>query len=477
MNAGATGRTSAWFALWVLILVTQFAFIDRQILALLTVPVANSLHLRDVQIGLIQGLGSAVFAMIATFPLGWLADRYDRRWVLSGSLIVWAAGTAACGLAHGFPGLFIAVVAIAAGEAGLPSLAYSAIPDLFRGPSRITANQIFYLAQIMSAAAGLALGGAASAALDHLQDSMPHALQGFEHWRLVFFIVAAPAPLLIGLIAPTRLGRRSAARAVAGKAAEAPSALLPYLRAHGGAAALVITALCAHVLPFGALFVWMPAALTRLFGVTPAQNGLGLGVALAVGCGVGVGVAAWLMRRLEGALGGRAALRICWCAMLASLPAPALLMFVTSPWQAYALFGLLCVAGTVNGSLMPGIIQGFSPAKLRGRMTALNGVCTVITSGIGVTLVGPISDALGRNAHGILIGLTLLFTIFWGLSSLLMKLSEQPFQYLLDHVTNWGAEVERSGTTDSTLPGGAGTAMATPRAKPPSPDDPDPGRR
>jgi hypothetical protein len=29
---------------------------------------------------------------------------------------------------------------------------------------------------------------------------------------------------------------------------------------------------------------------------------------------------------------------------------------------------------------------------------------------------------------------------------MLMKLSEQPFQYLLDHVTNWGAEMEPSET-------------------------------
>ena len=440
-GAARNGKASAWFALAVLVLAVQFSFVDRQVLALLTVPVATSLRLRDAQIGLIQGLGSAVFAMVATFPLGWLADRYDRRWVLAGSMLVWAAGTAACGLAQGFAGLFIAVVAIAAGEAGLPSLAYSAIPDLFRGQSRITANQIFYVSLMLSASAGLALGGAASAALDRLQASIPAALQGVEHWRLVFFVVAAPAPLLVGLIALTRLGRRSVGRPDPASVGDQAGGLIPYLRTHGGAAALIVSALCAHAMPFGALFVWMPAALTRLFGVTPAQNGLGLGVALASGCVVGVGLAAWLMRRLQASVGGAAPLRICWIAMAASLPLPALLMFVTRPWQAFALFGLLAVAGTINGSLMPGIIQGFSPPKLRGRMTALNGVSTTITSGIGVTLVGPISDALGRNAHSILAALTLLFTLFWGLSTILMWRAERPFRRLLDHVTHWGAEM------------------------------------
>ena len=168
---GGTRDVRAWYTLVVLVVVTLSSFADRQVLALLTEQVAKALKLKDTQIGLIQGLGSATFAMLAVYPLGWLTDRLDRRLVLAACILIWTGGTMACGFAQGFWSLFIAVVAISAGEAGLPALAYSAIPDMFTGRRRLLANQVFYIGVILSSAVGIGFGGAADLLLSSIKGS------------------------------------------------------------------------------------------------------------------------------------------------------------------------------------------------------------------------------------------------------------------------------------------------------------------
>lgn len=419
----------AWFTLWVLVVVCLFSFVDRQVIALMTEQVARSLALRDTQIGLIQGLGSATFAMLATYPLGWLTDRFDRRLVLGGCIVVWSAGTAACGLAQGFWSLSFAVLAICAGEAGLPALAYSAIPDLFAGRRRLLANQVFYIAMILSAAVGLAFGGAADLALDSLKGSLPAAFDGFESWRMVFFLVSAPAPILIGLVAASRLGFRPAPapRRAAGPTGD----LRGYFRAHGWTAALIVIALSFYGLPFLAVLTWTPAAFTRLFGASPSQNGLGLGLGLGLGCLVGAALAGWLMRRLRPRLGDRAPLRISFVTLLASLPLAILYAFVANIWQGFFLVGALMASGTLIGSLLPGILQGLAPPELRGRIVSLYYMVSVVIQGVGVSLVGPFSDRFPGEPRALLIGVAIVLTVAWAIGAILMRLAERPFERLL----------------------------------------------
>ena len=422
-------RKRAWYGLAVLVVVTLFSFVDRQVLALLTDQVAGSLKLRDAQIGLIQGLGSAAFAVLATYPLGWLTDRFDRRFVLGGCIVIWSAGTAACGLAQGFWSLFFAVIAISAGEAGLPALAYSAIPELFAGKRRLLANQVFYIATILSAAVGIGFGGAADLALDSIRASLPVAFAGLESWRMVFFLVSLPAPLLILLVAATRLGHRPAA--MLRTDAEPKGDLGVYLRAHGRTMALVVGALALYGLPFVAILTWTPAALTRLFAVSPGRNGLGLAMGLGIGCLVGVALAGWLMRRLRPRLGDRTPLRIAFATLLASLPLAILYAVATSAWQSFVVVGALMASGTLIGSLLPGILQGLAPPELRGRVVAVYYIVSVLSGAIGVTLVGPFSDLFPDNSRALLIGVAVLLTVSWSLGALLMRLSEAPFERLV----------------------------------------------
>src|SRR3546814_10113484 len=69
--ADATGESRgaavwAWYGLGVLLMTTLFAFVVRQMLSLVAPALQTSLGFSDLQLGMLQGLGMAVFARVAS---------------------------------------------------------------------------------------------------------------------------------------------------------------------------------------------------------------------------------------------------------------------------------------------------------------------------------------------------------------------------------------------------------------------------
>ena len=96
-----------------------FSFIDRSILALLVGPIRDDFGISDFEYSLLQGAAFSLLYTITGLPLGRLADRFSRKWIISGSVLFWSLATCACGLTKNFTQLFIARMAVGAGEAGL----------------------------------------------------------------------------------------------------------------------------------------------------------------------------------------------------------------------------------------------------------------------------------------------------------------------------------------------------------------------
>src|SRR3546814_626335 len=142
--AAPKAPASAWYALFVLVMATLFAYVDRQILNLVAPSLQASLGITDLQIGMLQGLGMAIFASVASYPLGWLADRFGRRLLLAIGVACWSLATALFAFQDSFGGLFAATIGIAIGEAGLAPIVFALIPDLFPETQRHHANFIFY---------------------------------------------------------------------------------------------------------------------------------------------------------------------------------------------------------------------------------------------------------------------------------------------------------------------------------------------
>ena len=158
--AGPAGAPiGAWYGLAVLIGVALFATVDGQIFGLVAEKVRLALGMSDTKLGLLQGVGGVFVLSVAAFPIGWLADRWDRRYVLAGGVLVWSAACLARGFAHDFGQLMVATIALSIGSAGVVPCIYGLIPNLFRGQTRILANSIFVVVLYLTAAGGLALCG------------------------------------------------------------------------------------------------------------------------------------------------------------------------------------------------------------------------------------------------------------------------------------------------------------------------------
>ena len=137
------GLGAAGYSLGLLFIAYVFSFIDRQVLSLLVGPIREDFGITDFQFSLLQGLAFALLYTFAGLPLGRLADRYSRRFILAGSVFFWSLMTCACGATKNFTQLFVARMGVGAGEAGLAPPAYSIITDSFR-PEHLGYAMSFY---------------------------------------------------------------------------------------------------------------------------------------------------------------------------------------------------------------------------------------------------------------------------------------------------------------------------------------------
>jgi len=88
MTTTRESESNARYALGLLLLVYAVNFIDRIILGILVPPIKADLHLTDTQLGLLGGTAFAIFYTALGVPIGWLADRFNRVWIMTVSLAV-----------------------------------------------------------------------------------------------------------------------------------------------------------------------------------------------------------------------------------------------------------------------------------------------------------------------------------------------------------------------------------------------------
>jgi len=108
-----------WFVVLFLMVLLTSSFIDRTILSLMVKPIRQDLHLTDTEYSYLAGLAFVVLYTVTGIPLGWLADRWSRRWLIASGVALWSVMTASCGLANTFWQLFASRVGVGVGEATL----------------------------------------------------------------------------------------------------------------------------------------------------------------------------------------------------------------------------------------------------------------------------------------------------------------------------------------------------------------------
>jgi MFS family permease len=169
----------AGYALAVLFFINLMNFFDRQILGAVGEDVRKEWSLSDTALGLLGTAFTLLYAFVGV-PLGRLADRKDRRLILSAGVFVWSLLTAVSGAARNFPQMVAARLGVGVGEATCSPASTSLIGDLFPGARRARAVALWML--------GLPLGlGLANGTGGWIAQNWG--------WRSAFYLAAVPGIL------------------------------------------------------------------------------------------------------------------------------------------------------------------------------------------------------------------------------------------------------------------------------------------
>ena len=181
-------KTGARAALWLLLSINLFNYIDRFVLAAVEPSIRETFFAHgDPNAMTKTGTLAPAFLityMLAAPILGFLADRVSRWLVVGVCVILWSFATAASGLAATFAALFITRVFVGIGEGGYGPAAPTILADYYPLSMRGRVMAVFCGAIPVGSALGYVLGGIIN-----------HQLG----WRWAFYLVAIPG-IILGLV-------------------------------------------------------------------------------------------------------------------------------------------------------------------------------------------------------------------------------------------------------------------------------------
>lgn len=383
----------SWWMVAVLFTLYVFSWLDRLIISMLVIPIKADLGVSDFQIGLLTGTAFAIAYSVFGLPLGWAVDRFTRRWIVLGGVLLWATATVASGLADSFAHLLIARICVGIGEAALLPAAYSLLADEFPRERLTLATSTFQCGGKAGSAAAFALGGIAIAYAATLHGTNLPLLGYAEPWQIVFAMVGLPGFVLALLLFTFREPARRNPATAAQMQAQSDWALLgEFLRTHRALMALMLLSFSSLAICGYTLTNWVPTYLTRAFGWTPLQYGLPVSILNLIG-GASLLVTGAVVDHFFAKRGMQDAhLRVYSWLLLAIAPA-ALMLFVTG--SPYVFLACYCVVQFATVPFMvyaSSVVSLLAPNRVRGKLIAGFLFCfTMLGLGAGPALVGALT--------------------------------------------------------------------------------------
>ncbi len=375
----------AWTLLWLMTAFNVLNFVDRQLIYSLAPLIMSDLSLSRAQIGLLVGFTFVVFYTLVGMVMGVAADRWSRRGLIGGGLVLWSAMTAVSGAARGFAGLAVPRVLMGVGEAMLTPAALSMLGNVFPQRRLGVATGIYY--------AGLPIGTALSLIVAGWMAPR-------FGWRACFYVMGAAGIAAAGLLVLVREPARQA-RPGGGAGTASVRTILADLRA-----TLAARPSLGLVILGGALLAYGSAA--ALHGVTWLVQERGfafaratfLSGAMAVTSGfagnlAGGWFADWCQRRWRG---GRAWSLVIMTLVFAPFGAGFALLPVSSPLFYVAWFGSVASTVAYFGPVFAAV-QESTPAHIRSSAVALGLLAmNIVGVGPGSWITGLIGDRASLTA-------------------------------------------------------------------------------
>ena len=423
--AGAAPSTgSAWAIVLLLSALYCLSFIDRMILTLLVEPLKVDLGLSDTQLGLLHGLAFALFYATVGYPLGLLADRYSRKWIIAVGVLLWVTSTAVSAFSRSFAMLFICRMGLGLGEAALSPAALSMIADLFRPDKRARAASIFITGATIGGALAVIVGGWLAGIVSR-GDAIDLRLLGPMHtWQLTLLAVSAPG-FVLGLLMMLVPEPARGQTALPGQAI----GFLAYVRRRRRLLALHIGGMTfCSICTFG-FSMWIPTLLIRTLGWGPRDVALSYGPLLLVTSAVGmIGSGILADRGLRSGDPARA-MRIAFWSMIGLAVSTLWFTLVASgPLSMLSSLAIFSIAAAAPFGVSLAALLATTPNQFRGQITAVY-LFGVSFGGfaVGPALAGAFSDYLFPSQDGLGHALALLAGVSLPFAAVMLRGAMRPY--------------------------------------------------
>lgn len=379
MRSGTGSAGRAW-TVFLLGVVAMLSAVDRNILAVLLVPIQDELKVSDTAMGALSGTTIALVYATVALPLGRLADRANRRNILAVAIAVWSAATAACGAASSFVHLFVARIAVGGAEAAQPTASLSMIGDLYPAARRGAAISVM----VIGSTVGYSLGAYVAGVINDAYG-----------WRVAMMAVGLPGLLVALVVWLTVREPIRGAQDGGGETPEAQGSLGHMLRRCGRIRTLyplILGIIFLQMMQTGWL-TWIPAFLMRVHQLSATK--MSAIFALIVGAAALANAVAGVATDRLARRGARWRLYSCAAVIVVAVPALAASSLVESLQMSIVWLLVYTLSSGGLTTMTMATYVSVSPPSMRAFVAALVLFCSfVIGGGFGPLIFGALNDLI-----------------------------------------------------------------------------------
>jgi MFS family permease len=375
-----TGVNPATGTLVLLIGLNLFNYIDRYILPGVQPLVQREYGWSDEQMGALTTALFVTYMLVAPLT-GWLGDRFPRKPLIIGGVVLWSLATLATAWVHDYWTLYFRHALVGVGEATFGIFAPAVLADFYPERDRNRVLSVFYVAIPVGAALGYLAGG---------------QLGSMWGWKTPFFLCAFPGLAIAVLYAwigrePQR-GASDHVRATRNRATLKGLLTNPaFLCATFGLAALTFA--------MGGISTWVPTFLHRFGGLSVAGASQTVGAITILDGIAGTAIGGWLAQRWL-RTDHRALYLLSFWSVALTVPFGLLVFFGPAKFMIPSLFLAEFFLFLNTGPLNAAIVNSVA-APVRATAVSLNLFCIhFFGDTFSPQIIGAISDRTGSLRIG-----------------------------------------------------------------------------
>jgi MFS transporter, Spinster family, sphingosine-1-phosphate transporter len=358
-----------------------FNYIDRYILPGVQPLIQHEYGWTDEQMGALTTAMFVTYMLVAPLT-GWLGDRFPRKPLIIGGVVLWSLATLATVWVSDYWTLYFRHALVGVGEATFGIFAPAVIADFYPERERNRVLSIFYVAIPVGAALGYLAGG---------------LLGSTWGWKAPFFVCSIPGFLIAALYAwiGKEPQRGASDHVVVTKGRGTFKGLLTnpaFLTATFGLAALTFA--------MGGISTWVPTFLHRVAGLSVAGASQTVGAITVVDGIAGTLVGGWIAQRWL-RTNHRALYLLSFWSVALTLPFGILVFFGPVKWMIPSLLLAEFFLFLNTGPLNTAIVNSVS-APVRATAVSLNLFCIhFFGDTFSPQIIGAISDRTGSLRIGL----------------------------------------------------------------------------